>query len=157
MRHQLLDQCSSVYGGQQSATETPCDQLGGVSPPAHSGRFENRQNEELKEDDTTILTELAEELMNEDRAPYTDTLLVASIGNYAGYVAKEVQTKNSVSSCCKEELCDEGEIEIRIQELMYPPSSRPSLTLWIEALSLIAPAFSRGLACQWPTWCPSEY
>jgi len=110
-----------------------------------------------KEDDTTILTELAEELMNEDRAPYTDTLLVASIGNYAGYVAKEVQTKNSVSSCCKEELCDEGEIEIRIQELMYPPSSRPSLTLWIEALSLIAPAFSRGLACQWPTWCPSEY
>ena len=65
-----------------------------------------------KEDDTTILTELAEELMNEDRAPYTDTLLVASIGNYAGYVAKKVQTKNSVSSCCKGELCDEGEIEI---------------------------------------------
>ena len=65
-----------------------------------------------KEEDTTILTELAEELMDEDRTPYTDMLLVASIGNYAGYLAKKVQSKGSVASCCKEELCDEGTIAV---------------------------------------------
>ena len=36
----------------------------------------------------------------------------SSIGNYAGYVAKKVQSKGSVASCCKEELSDEGDIEI---------------------------------------------
>ena len=39
-------------------------------------------------------------------------LLVASIGNYAGYLEKKMQSKGSVASCCKEELCDEGEITI---------------------------------------------
>ena len=57
-----------------------------------------------KEEDTTILIELAEELMTEDRTPPKDPLLVASMCNYAGYRAKKVKNKTSVSSCCKDEL-----------------------------------------------------
>jgi hypothetical protein len=68
------------------------------------------KSREKEEEDTTILTELADELVEEDRRPLTDMLLVASIGNYAGYLAKKVQSKMSVARCCKNELCDEGEI-----------------------------------------------
>ena len=50
-----------------------------------------------REEDTTILTELAEELMEEDRTLYTDMLLVTSIDNYAGYLGKKMQFKGS---CC---------------------------------------------------------
>ena len=66
-----------------------------------------------KEKDTTILIELAEELMTEDRTPPKDPLLVASICNYAGYLAKKMKNKTSVSSCCKDALSAEhGHITI---------------------------------------------
>ena len=59
-------------------------------------------------EDIAILTELAEELMEDpDRTPLTDPLVVAAIGNYAGYLAKKVKSKGSVASCCREELCVE--------------------------------------------------
>lgn len=66
-----------------------------------------------KEEDTTLLRELAEELMEEDHSPFPeDMVLAASIGNYAGYLAKRVQAKGSVATCCKQDLCSEGEILI---------------------------------------------
>ena len=66
-----------------------------------------------KEEDTTILIEFDEELMTEDRTPSKDPLLVASICNYAGYLAKKVKNKTSVSSFCKDALSAEhGHITI---------------------------------------------
>ena len=109
--HQLLNQCAGSRGIQQAVTEAPSDQPGGL-PSQHIQEDLQLAKARVKEGVTAIFVELAEELMEEDCAPFTDLFVVASIGNYAGYLVKNVQSKGFVSSCCKKEFYDEGAVTI---------------------------------------------
>ena len=50
-------------------------------------------------------------------------MLLAAVGNYAGYLARKVQANSSVAECCKQELVQQQEMEIAVElERGDPPS-----------------------------------
>ena len=69
--------------------------------------------------------------MEDDCASPTDPLVVASIRNYACYLAKKVQSKRSVASCCKEEFRDERAVTIK-----HPSAKFTTLTDLVDRGSI---------------------
>ena len=65
--------------------------------PQHIEEDLQLANNREKDKGAAVLIELAEELMKEDHAPLTDPLLIASIGNYAGFLTKK--------NCCLWYVC----------------------------------------------------
>lgn len=83
----------------------------------------DRAKAEEKEDDEVILAQLARELADDQPDPPTDELLLAAVGNYAGYLARKVQANSSVAECCKQELAQQEEMKITVElERGDPPS-----------------------------------
>ena len=82
----------------------------------------DRAKTEEKEEDDVILAELARELADEQPGPPTDELLLAAVGNYAGYLARKVGANSSVAACCKQELAQQ-EIEISVELDRGAPSA----------------------------------
>ncbi|XP_050707930.1 uncharacterized protein LOC126993117 [Eriocheir sinensis] len=75
----------------------------------------DRAKAEEKEDDELILAQLARELADDQPDPPTDELLLAAVGNYAGYLARKVQANSSVAECCKQELAQQEEMKITVE------------------------------------------
>ena len=80
-----------------------------------------------KERDTAIFVELAEELMEEDCAQFTDSLVVAFIGNYAVYLAKNVQSRYPRPSAANKNSAMKELSLLSTQALRHLRSSLPSI------------------------------
>ena len=61
---------------------------------------------------------------DEQPGPPTDELLLAAVGNYAGYLARKSEANSSVVACCNQELAQQKEVEISVElERGGPPSA----------------------------------
>ena len=69
-----------------------------------------KKAEKLK--DGQIIQELVDELADEECDPLTDEFLVASVGNHAGFFARQAGSKQGIPACCKKELCLVDQLEM---------------------------------------------